>query len=793
MGSLEEFKEQKEKKKTVSAYYGNLRDKSLEENKFGEAGYTGEEFENLLSRRNDESMFATQQSYYFRDRDLLSAKTARYRKLATDENGDVARFAATHKNRSAKKRKKKAAAAADAFEQALELEKKVSFKDLSAADKFKHESKIMKLHLQGRIEAAKAKATSKENEAYRIAKAKYSCTSALKNQLDTLLKEDPQNAELIAAQTRLSEELTKTRKDFYKKTPSAKKRWIDDQGFEKKSVINNELVKLKKINANYNAEDARIKLKYEYFGDNQSDKINEVYKDGIGPYNATSGDKDRIFRSMCLMTYLDKNRKPLTKEDAQKEEFNKKWINLCAENSKAELEKAKNEQATSDVIRDFEDEVAVNDYEREKIILERYAIFEKIPLPTPEEFKKKGAVKIFEENPALIYDCNHLSLTTDNLRKKEPFLQKYLDAHPKIMLRLDAWSQFATILLKQLSDEHLIKQEKGRINADTEKEVVDIEDYIGTYIGFYDALQSKQNEEDQAEKEYNEKLAEGKKAEKPAHMVKREQEKAERDKRDEYFRLMAARKEFVEKNAVQSIEDLKKINPNFNKDSYDIYIKLRPHKLMCSDPELIESTVRAQEIYGNGKDFTITRAYAPVLRNTQYNDRFEPADKQAQEDHEWNKKWVKAVEDKNLKIQDEMILQSIPKIYENSGIVPPDPSNIDAFVDDLLKNHIKEYIEVSSRNLGLSNLKLVNETAKKYIDEHPVYDATIDVFTVLCSYIRYYCQWKYRIDPQNGGNGINVVNEKTANQMRSLLSITSMQYKEAYDKYRGLDSKGAGA
>lgn len=775
MGSLELYKE-KHSGNEASKYYKMLEDKPLEENKYGEKGYAGDQFTEILERRAEESMLEDHKSYYFSDRQMLEKKVIRYNKLAADEDGAVASFAAQHKNHSARKRKKKARNAAKAFEKAAQLER-TRLKYLSPVEQFRHENEIMKLRLEGRIEAAKAKSTSKENEAYRIAKAKYSCAHALKTQLDALIKQDPENAELIQAREKLERQLVKEKKNFERNAPTQAKRWNDAIGANNKTTVRNRLAELKKVNRTYNEEDARLEIKVKAMENYGMDYIKQHYENGKGAYNPTPGDESRIFRSMCRYTYQDKNGKPLSEEDAKKEEFNRKWIELCGEDSKQRLKEAKEKGYSPDELRELEDEVERKDYERQKMIKERYDIFEKAPLPTPEQFKEKGSIGLFEENPAFFSECVNLALTTNNLQEKEPYLEKYINEHPLIDLKLRLWAQIGSAYMDKLDNVHLIKQGKGTVTNISEKEDYDESDSQDIYQKDYEKLMAGLATEKQKEEAYKKDNTK----EKPQSVIDAEQEK----EKDVYFKIKAERKAYAKvMNSPKSLEDLRKVNDSITEEGYAIYEKARQYNNISNDPQLLELVNEAQKIYNDKSDVTISRFYAPVLREVKYNDRFEPADKQAVADHEWNVKFCTAFKEKDMKTVDEMVLQTIPKIYEEIGNDIPEPEELDVYCDKMLKESPDKLIIAASKTLGLSNLKKYSKAATKFMNENKEFNALSDVFGALLNYMEFYSQYKYGIDYHTGGKGVKAVKKNVAEQMKDGMEGMLEMYKINLATYR---------
>ena len=65
------------------------------------------------------------------------------------------------------------------------------------------------------------------------------------------------------------------------------------------------------------------------------------------------------------------------------------------------------------------------------------------------------------------------------------------------------------------------------------------------------------------------------------------------------------------------------------------------------------------------------------------------ADEQAQKDHEWNLKFCKAIEEKDEKTADEMVMERLPHIFEEAGFFLPEPEDMDKFAEDVLQHKVE--------------------------------------------------------------------------------------------------------
>ncbi len=87
-------------------------------------------------------------------------------------------------------------------------------------------------------------------------------------------------------------------------------------------------------------------------------------------------------------------------------------------------------------------------------------------------------------------------------------------------------------------------------------------------------------------------------------------------------RLEAKRQAYVREMKPKTLEELRKVNPKINEEGYRLYLEVKKLQHVFHDPELNDSVERAQRIFKDTTDVTISRLYAPILKETRYNENF---------------------------------------------------------------------------------------------------------------------------------------------------------------------------
>ena len=659
----------------------------------GETGFGSESMDALLSGTS----FAERTEYYFKEQGLLTAKEERYQKLSEDTDGSVAQFAEEHKNTNAKKRKKSAKSAAQNFKKARDLEDAASGKDMSAIEEYKSRDEIMRARMAGMIDAAKVKATSAEDEGYRIAKAKLKCLSVLHDQL-LHLKTDEHRAEFVKAEKKLIKELNSARKEMTKYSEKqTDQKWRSENGMDDPQVID-EIVK-NCGNETVTAEDVRVllpgmiagkeKSRPEYREAFEKCKANNVYKDmGEDP-----GNLDRVIMNPCYYVRRDKNGKPVNKNEQKKADWNRRWCEACSDRSKSG--------------------------ERITLLEEACKRYEKMSVPDLNEVKKKGAIYFYKKDPVGIYSVSKFALTIDNLKEKEPFIEGFEKIHKEFAAKMEIWRMFSAVLTCELGEKHLMKQgkdgweisiiNKNRLYTEDEKKEAE-EEYKDDHTYKMNLLEEKYAPLNEA----------------------RKKDREENTVNNQTLKLQ------TEKEVIQDREHATKAYKRYNKESYKVYSSLVYGDLYLKNP--LYKSYFDDKISFRNNTLEITRCGACVMRKVNFDDNWQPISEEDKKNHEWNMKYavtlnsmVKQKTKKNKAKEEpeagsyeekaitEMAKEELVRFYTN-GFKLPDPEVIKKELIDRMrsgKSFKSDYFESFIKSSG---------DIKEYMNKALAYSNLIGLF-----------------------------------------------------------------
>lgn len=731
--------------------------------------------------------FTERCDYYFQDANYMESKVLRYRSLARDDNGDVRKFAENHTNRSLDKRKDAATAAANHFEKAMKLERKLNQnnqKDMSQPEIYEARDAIMRERMEGMIKAARVKSTSKEDEEFRIAKARLSCLTILKEQAEHLRTKATERY-FNKIEANLTKEIEKERKSLSKSTSNVNSKWMDSLDCNDKESLKREL--RESGNQHATIEDVKIshmfqvmsaeRLRPEYVQAQELANKNKTFNKNI----------DNRRDSLLAPTYLirrDKNGKPINKEELKKEQWNKKWLEACSDPAKS--------------------------FEKKRMIKESFERFKRIELPDPKELKEKGASWFLKKDPVTFYNIYN-SIRFDNFIADEPFAKELCEFDQELKEKIDACTHLSNVFSQELRLKHMIND---GIRAENEFKILP-----------QDLAEGLLDEKEEYEGSQSTSLS---KYEKCYPRVK-DAEKLSAEKKENHPAPRTAEPYDV---VLEKAERAK--NKTFNEESYEIYRRANPANLVLQCPEYriafeaVSEKLKEDKQYGGGiAKPDLTRMCGAMLRHVRFNNKWEPVSKEDMEAHEWNMKYLtnlrifhlgpdlsvddliakeanpasykekeKKKKQEAMEILSEMIGEEYKKSFTKDYLLPsPQELRMGMLeplkkgesmncptIESILKNQemMDDYIRMASKCLSIKETARAIPVGMDVYESHPEYSAFVDVFGSFNSlFMSAYGTKKYGIAINE--NGASAERKFPADAATLERFITS--YEEVYKKY----------
>lgn len=433
---MAQYEDYKEKNREV--FLQEQRTKGLE--KEGRVGghfdFTQKELSKRFIEREEAGDYETRTRYYFQDAGVMEAKAERYRNLA-DHGTDIDTHANRYSNHSANKRKKSARKAAEAFEKAANLERLYAEEQSDPLTTFFHREEIMNARLEGMKKAAEVKSRSKENEKYRVLKARLSCLAVLKEQAAELKRDARRNKDMAEAleaeRARITAEIDEVEAELKRLVPSKEKQWESNIGIP--DLVDSKVKEWKKINPAMDRDTAEMAMRIkemskEIYRPEYMDALRGLERNKLYPgYKADRGDLSRFLSFPLRRILRDSHGLPINAEEQKKAEHNEKWLKALREGN-SEL--------------------------KNQVLLESFRHLEKLTLPSPRELKERGIGFFLKKNPGQIFELVNMGLTMDNLRKKDEFARNYEDTHPEFKAKLDAVAAFSRLFDALIQKDYLL-------------------------------------------------------------------------------------------------------------------------------------------------------------------------------------------------------------------------------------------------------------------------------------------------------------------------------------------------
>ncbi len=411
----------------------------------GDFDYTAEELKEHFLERQNEGDIKARTKYYFEEDELMTAKAARYRNLATREV-DLIDYSRQYSNHSASKRRKSARKAADSFDKAARLQRRYAEDKADSVNQLKHKEEIIRARLEGMQNAAEVKSKSKENESFRKLKAKVSCLTILKEQADSLYenerKEDLKQ-KLGKEIQRIGKELQKAQDDITKLIPPVTKQWEKANGIPDKVAANCKIYRRKNPEMDMASAEVLMRMKAiskETTQPGSLKALSDLESNGMYPgYKYKDGDLTRFLQVGFIPVLRDENGLPLNAAEQKKADHNKGWIDAL---SSGDVEK------------------------KNKLLLETFKNFERMHIQSERGLREKGILYYFKNNPSDFYTIQTMSLSYDRLKGLDPFAQQYVEEHPEFQKKVDLATFFSGYAKTVFERDHFIVQAPSSTTGD---------------------------------------------------------------------------------------------------------------------------------------------------------------------------------------------------------------------------------------------------------------------------------------------------------------------------------------
>jgi hypothetical protein len=433
MPKFEDYQQKKKQNEDMNVFYASREAETLGTKKELYVNFPEKnDFEYTLDRRLQNTTFAERTEYYFENTELMKQKVVRYYRLSGDSSdpednraAEVEAHSRQYTNHWARKRKSAAMNAAIKFDKAVRLQEQLKHaENLTPYQTFEKREKIMRLRLDGMLEAAKVKSESAAHEEYLKSKAKVSCLTIISDQLDNLWKEEEKNVDVnqrkkfMKKQKAIEKELLQAKQSFRASAGNFEEKWLSKNRREFDDLDFSNPVLSEEKNRTVMPRPALSKQ-----GKDLQKELNLLNRDG------------GINEFPRRITLKDRNANLLTGRDTEAKEWNDKY-NLAQNENDLETQKA--------------------------MMMEEIRVMMDYPLPSIKEIKQKGTVYFLKKDfqglyrminttaPGIVKLAEVKNQGLPENEKVEAGMSKYLGEKPDIMTKAAAFIAFGELLDEEL-------------------------------------------------------------------------------------------------------------------------------------------------------------------------------------------------------------------------------------------------------------------------------------------------------------------------------------------------------
>jgi hypothetical protein len=261
---------------------------------------------------------------------------------------------------------------------------------------------------------------------------------------------------------------------------------------------------------------------------------------------------------------------------------------------------------------------------------------------------------------------------------------------------------------------------------------------------------------------------------------------------------------------------INKQDPKYTRQSHRIAMEYKRYlNIGKTNPLMTELYQRGVKKKNYSSGTSIDRDAAAGMKFVNYDADYNPISEQDKKNHEWNKKWLKAWEDDDMQVKDEMMAEMLPDLYERMPL-PPEPTEEelkDMLEEDFTKAPCQSYLDKLEKwalstvekdpiefsltaKVGLSSDQIRRKMpgVQKFLDDNQRLKNKSDVLDSATNFINAYIMGKYHID--DGGSPADVEkvpghSERQRENMTTGLTAKSMLLELAknYQKYNAVKNQ----
>ncbi len=441
MSKFEEYQQKKKQNQDMDAFYASRVQEQLDKEKVPYLNFQDRnDFEDTLDKRLQNTTFAERTEYYFQNTELMKQKVVRYYQLSGDSSdpeenrfAEVEAYARKYRDGHwAHKRKSAAMNAAIKFNKAVELQEQLKKAvNLTPYQLFEKREKIMRMRLDGMLEAAKVKSQNSVHEKFLMSKAKVSCLTIISDQLDNLWVEAErtedanQRKKFLKKQKEIENELMMARLSLRENAGSFEEKWLSK---------NKSRIEVKKP--------AKTKK-----GSSKKSLLPALSKEGEEIQRELYLlNRDAMYTEFPKRVQLkDRDGSPISNRDIEAREWNQKYAQ-AEDDGDADAQKA--------------------------MIMEEIKLMMEYPLPSATEVRRKGVIHFLKKDIHGFYrmikktapgihklaSAKNQNLSEDAGIKADMF--KYLENKPDIMTKAGAFMTLGEMLDEELRVKYMLEKDE---------------------------------------------------------------------------------------------------------------------------------------------------------------------------------------------------------------------------------------------------------------------------------------------------------------------------------------------
>lgn len=269
----------------------------------------------------------------------------------------------------------------------------------------------------------------------------------------------------------------------------------------------------------------------------------------------------------------------------------------------------------------------------------------------------------------------------------------------------------------------------------------------------------------------------------------------------------------------EEYQALLKKQPNLTQKGYGVMKLMKTVRSVATNKEYSDEYLKARDVLKGAQDGTFTRDATLIMRHVNFDKKGQPISKQDQENHAWNKKWLKAIDDDDFELREQMLSEEIPHRFQVKDLPKPSEKllslrrqlmtlpqkqttwnqkrvaaeykkerdrfqrELERFTEEKMKNEDVEFFRDLMSGMTVDTLRKGHPSLQQYLDNNPEIQKRSTMVDAYQNIVAPYLSRTYFLSTGTSVGVLPLQGEKLENKQKAEQETENQMTDDFLDKY----------